>query len=53
LEGVKLQPQASVFDCDGSSEVNESKDQQQKGWLAFRLFGSIPSQSVYDGSNNG
>ena len=48
LEGRELQPQGSIFNCDGlvtaKEESNESKDKREKGWHVFRLFVPNPLQ---------
>jgi hypothetical protein len=59
LEGGELQPQGSIFDCDGlvtaQQESDESKDKQEKGWHVTPIVRPqfIPSQSATSGRNNG
>jgi hypothetical protein len=59
LEGGELQPQGSIFDCDGlvtaQQESDESKDKQEKGWHVTPIVHPqfIPSQSATSGRNNG
>ena len=50
LEGGELQPQGSIFDCNGlmtaHQESDDSKDRQEEGWHVFRCSGPLGSKST-------